>query len=42
MLEENGHLYWDISALWADILAAVRRRSQPSSDSVHLRRLMGR
>ncbi|MEO8335069.1 MAG: rhamnulokinase family protein [bacterium] len=25
MLEENGHLYWDVDALWADIQAAVAK-----------------
>ena len=32
MLEENGHLYWDIDALWSDIRTAVAKALAAVSD----------
>jgi rhamnulokinase len=32
ILEENGHLYWDVDALWSDIRAAVTKAIAAISD----------
>jgi rhamnulokinase len=32
MLEENGHLYWDIDALWADVRIAVAKGFDAARD----------